>query len=252
VARVGLILGGVVAAGGLAWLLWPKSKNAGGGTMDEPGQDQAFDWESVVRAVGFQGEQSRDWATLNPNDRGNGVSFGLLQFNQAGGGLGRVMSRFRELDPEAWAAAWGGEAPATNVLRALTGSSRVQRMAVDLAHDPLRSRLLACGQAEACQQAQLDIAWTDYAAPLLQQAKNAALDQTAEFGVVFDRSINQGPGAAASGLVSALVAVNSGQGYPANLDAFINRMVALAASGDGPAIRARVERVYRALGGPVA
>jgi hypothetical protein len=64
------------------------------------------------------------------------------------------------------------------------------------------SKLKDAGKLPAARQAQMDDAWEAYLRPLLGAATSAGLgpDNPAGLAVVFDRSINQGPGAARSAL----------------------------------------------------
>ena len=250
-----LVVGGaVVAAGAGAVWLYQKNKNAatssppegGGSTGEPPAQALPFDWSAVVAAVGAE-ESGNRWDALNPNDRAAGVSFGLIQFNQRAGSLGMVLQQFRTLDPAGFLAIWGGGGD--NVVAMLTSALPAQRMIPDLAHDPLAAKLRATAATESGRTAQLDVAWSLYAAPLVALATQAGMDQTAEFGLVFDRSVNQGPGLATAALGQAIGAVNAGRGWPDNVNAFGEWIISKAAPQDKAAIRARMKRVYNRLGG---
>jgi len=153
-------------------------------------------WTVLVEVVGKIGERSSSWSTLNPNDRGRGISVGLLQFNQGAGSLGDVLAEWRKTDPAgfaSWSASWAGEV--AGLLAALRSPDDATRLRPRLAAAPWPQRWAAAEPLPGWRNAQAAIAWRQYFAPLQALAAATRLDSPAALALVFDRSINQGPGA---------------------------------------------------------
>lgn len=236
----------LAAAGGAAYLLLRSGKAEAAPTVAELQREEqaaGFDWPTVFRIVGTVGERSSDYGALNRNDRGNGVSFGLIQHNQASGSLGRMLDTWRHTDPAGFAGVWGDLGDA--MVASLTSPDRAERMRLRLAEEPYLSRWALAGRAPGCQAAQAYEARVSYLNRRIMEAAAAhGLAGTRAIGLIFDRSINQGPGVAlqALGRIQALPA----EGMNAALIDFMNACLDLAGP-DAAAVQRRLERVDAAL-----
>jgi hypothetical protein len=237
--RRGLLL---VGAGGVAGLLVWLVARKGNSAMDQQlpiGEDELMSegnaFLSCFNVTALQ-EGGGAWDAWNPDDNGAGASFGVLQFNQRAGSLGLVLVRYEQLRPGALAALFGpSQAPAT-IANLVAGGDRA--LSVNLA--PYRDQLkLAALRQPAMQEAMRLVAFDQYWTPAAAACAAHGWDTLEELGVVFDVSINQGPGAA-HGLLDQVAAAGGG----------VEEYCAAAASRAGKfkkSVQARLDRVRAAL-----
>lgn len=207
-------------------------------------------WPILVDVVGRVGEGSKGYGTLNPNDVGRGVSWGFLQFNQGAGSLGQVLARWRKIDPSGFDAWVGSVAGADSLLATLNSKSDATRLSLPMGTGTWATKLRAAGNIAAAKQAQLDIAWNTYFKNLVALAQNAGLGDAVGLAVVFDRSINQGPGATKSALAkfSKLNSTLTGEARARQFGAVASTLAPKTAG----AIVARVERIINGMRSIVA
>ena len=228
---------------------WTDDPTAGGGEGATDDNAAGFDWPRVLQAVSGQ---EGAYGTLNPNDVNRGVSWGIIQFNQGAGSLGQVLKRWKELDPAGFTTWWQGNDRTdygSQLIRILTDSSDAVRLSVALGSGVYADKLREAGKLAVVQQAQQELAWTMYMFPLLPligQTFGGINDVVA--GVVFDRSVNQGPGFVKTLLGRILTEYGPAEAgdWGGRLEQFRVR----AAQGGGPAaarITARLARVTAAL-----
>lgn len=247
---------GLALLGGIAGLAYfrrktspssPSSSTGDGLAVDD--QAAGFDWPRVLAAVSGQ---EGGYSSLNLNDVNRGVSWGMIQFNQGAGSLGDVLVRWRQLDPQGYTSWWAGDDGTdygAQLIRILTDGSDRVRLSIDLAHGVWPDKLRKAGTLAAVQQAQEEIAWQEYAFPLIPAigALFGGINDVVA-GIVVDRSVNQGPAFAGRLLADMLADLGpapTGQ-WELWLDAFRDR----ASNAAGPArarVAARLERVYQAL-----
>lgn len=255
------ILLGLGAAGAVAGAVLLGRRGATSPPFDDElelpaTEGDGWSWATVVSAVAWAGERSSGWGALNPRDRTSGASWGALQFNQGAGSLGQVLRRWSELDPAGFRSYWAGADGTdygSSLVRILTDSSRQVRLSIELGQGAIADRLRAAGEIRAAKQAQVEVAWSSYMAPVLPGISDAwGGPTTLVCAVVFDRSINQGP-VLANNTLRGLFGWMAG--HPGQLDRegaiawYVEACIAGAAAGDGPAIRARVQRVMAAVAG---
>lgn len=94
---------GVPVAIGLVALLWPRRSDAAArsASMSEP----LNDWIPTLLAKTSKHEGT--YGSVQRNLDGNGVSYGILQWTQRGGGLYSVLNAMQQADPDAFARIFG-------------------------------------------------------------------------------------------------------------------------------------------------
>jgi hypothetical protein len=130
----------------------------------------------------------------NPNSDGAGLAFGILQWTQASGNLGKVLAAMHAADPAAFAAIF--RAPA-DLLAATAKAGKVAVAGAHLWQEPWLSRFRAAGEHPPFQLAQDQVATSD-------QHMRAAVGIAATLGVAteralalfFDTAVQQGPNGA--------------------------------------------------------
>lgn len=251
---IGKLLVGAGVAGGLYYLTRGKKaadpRDVDPNEVDRPAAEVSaetaalgFDWPRIWRAVVMQ-ESAGNWGALNRDDRGAGISWGALQFNQRAGSLGQVMRVWREASPDSFSAIWG--ATGADLLRVTTAATGAERLAVNLAAPPYLDRWTPAGAVQAARNAQAWVGRTAYLTPAIlaavQQIQQARDLINAAVGIAFDRSVNQGPGACLSALRATVAAGGS-------MEDFAQAVTDMADPRDRETIRARIARVWAALTG---
>jgi hypothetical protein len=132
------------------------------------------------------------YASLNPNSDGAGLSFGILQWTQASGNLGKLLATMYGMDPAAFVQIFGS---LWQALLAATAQAGIRSVGgAHLWQEPWASRFRAAGNHPAFQRAQDHLAQTD-------QHMQAALAVAGTLGVMtersmaifFDTAVQQGP-----------------------------------------------------------
>lgn len=163
-----------------------------------------------------------------------GLSYGLIQFTQDSGLLGRLLTLMRERDKDVFTKLFGADADeliaVTNASgppsRQATGgrSARVQPVAgADLWGEPWLARFRRAGEHVPFQAAQNQLAAQSFLDPMLRFAGWLGLNTDRALAMVVDRAIQMGRGGAQRWIVSAA--------GPIQTDA--QRQQALAALGYG-------------------
>ena len=216
-SQMGLLLaGGVATALALLLLGARPAKAAHAPVVDERA------W--VRRVITFISATEGRADSLNRNLDGAGLSYGILQWNQRVGNLGILLRALHQADPEAFVRFFG---PSWSALLESTARGGLEPVeGVSLWEEPWVSRFVAAGRHPPFVAAQ----WR-----LAEQGEHfqGALDVALILGVrteraialFFDRSVQQGPGAARQ-MAEQLRAVGLPRGYSEILHAY----AALAAS----------------------
>jgi hypothetical protein len=166
-----------------------------------------------------------------------GLSYGLIQFTQDSGLLGRLLVMMRDRDGQAFSQTFGGDpkilkqlidvttAEGTPSRKAPNGrSQRVQPVGgADLWREPWLSRFRQAGQHVPFQAAQNQLAAESFLDPMLKFAGWMGLDTERALAMAVDRAIQMGGGGAARWIISVA--------GPIQTDAL--RGQALAALGHG-------------------
>lgn len=136
-----------------------------------------------------------------------GLSWGIVQFTQDGGSLGKVLQRAISLDPDGFNEVFGDDAP--ELLHVLTkpGRSglktktlrgpRVQPVGgEDIWKGKWLDRWEAASQMESFRKAQRDIARESYFDPAVELVKDYDMTGQGDLGVAFDMCVQYGPAGA--------------------------------------------------------
>ena len=129
----------------------------------------------------------------NSNDAGAGISFGCIQFNQAGGRkagkpgspLALMFQACQKASPDKWAAIMGPYADS------LVDSTWVKQ--ADLNAPDLKSRILATARDPDFRQAQRDQARTAYFVPAKKIAGQFDITSARGLAMLFDGCVQMGP-----------------------------------------------------------
>jgi hypothetical protein len=147
-----------------------------------------------------------------------GLSYGLIQFTQDSGLLGRLLVMMRQRDGQAFSQMFGGDPNTVQQLIDVTTASgspsrkspngrsaRVQPVGgADLWREPWLSRFRQAGQHVPFQAAQNQLAAEAFLDPMLRFAGWLGLDTERALAMVVDRAIQMGRGGAASWIISAV------------------------------------------------
>lgn len=141
-------------------------------------------------------ESGGDYSKWNPDDNGNGPSFGLIQFNSKKGGLGRLMIAMQKADPAGWDALFPKEAwkPLARELGRLVASFP------GLYRGPLQ----ASGKVPLWQKCQRDLARSEYFEPAARLCSRYGLLSERAHAMAFDVAVQYGPTGLANMLASAV------------------------------------------------
>jgi hypothetical protein len=135
-----------------------------------------------------------------------GLSWGIVQFTQRGGALGRVLQACQRRDPDRFRAVFGDASDQLlAVTTAPTEEERVQAVGGNfLWEEPWLGRFRAAGQVPAFQAAQNEVAIEGYLDPNLQFADWFGFDTDRSLAMLYDRCVNMGNGAGASFVARAV------------------------------------------------
>jgi len=195
------------------------------GRFDTPKRDAQGRKLKPSARVGQPGWKPHSASKFGPNPWHVGISFGAWQFTQDGGSLGRVLTRFHELDPGAFRSVFGSHWRAlldTVTRRGRTRvrgrSPRVQPVGgADLWKAPWHARFRAAGKIEACRQAQREVVAGSYLDPMIAVARSYGLDTQSAVAVLFDIAIQFGRGGE-SGFRGARGYIRRALGEPAPVE----------------------------------
>jgi len=178
-AAIPLTLGvlGVLAMGALVGGSAPRAPQP---TPDPTSRRSTMDIATRVIDFVARGEsKGRFWAQ-NRNSDGQGLSFGILQWTQRSGALGKLLTRMNAADPATFTRVFGSDAGL--LLQTTTSSLEAVRLSLPLWAEPWTSRFTAAGQIRAFQLVQAEAAATG-------ASWQAALDIAALFQVWTERAL---------------------------------------------------------------
>ncbi len=174
-----LMLGGALAGAALVGLAvsTPRAK------IEAPvaeGRRSVMDIAARVIDYVARGESKGKFWAQNRNTDGQGLSYGLLQWTQRSGALGRLLARMNAADPAAFAQTFGPDAGL--LLQTTSSANEAVRMSLPLWQEPWTSRFTAAGHVRVFQLAQAEAAKTG-------ASWQAALDIAEIFGVRTERAL---------------------------------------------------------------
>lgn len=190
-ALVALATGGVL----IATLPSPKARTP---RFQQPTQP-AHGWQKRIILQIIGSESSGNPGAQNRNTDGAGLSFGLLQWTQASGNLGKLLVRFLNADPQGFKAIFGAQA--SLLLQTASAKSKSARMAdvggAALWQSPWTERFAQAGKHDAFIAAQ----WAEILEGAhwkggMEAARTLGVLTERSIALCFDRSVQQGPGAA--------------------------------------------------------
>ena len=126
-----------------------------------------------------------------------GLSFGLIQFTQRSGALGKVLAAYRGTDPGEFAQVFGPSADELlRVTNAQTPDARLAPVEGRVLWDPVwTNRFVEAGRRQGCRTAQRKIAVEAFLDPHLPIAAWLGLDSERALAMLYDRCVHQGNGA---------------------------------------------------------
>lgn len=129
--------------------------------------------------------------SVQRNLDGQGVSYGILQWTQKGGGLASVLGAMQAADPAKFAAIFG---PGTDRMMAAVRSRSLAPVdGANLWDEPWLGRLRAAGKVPAFQHAQLKLASSsEYMQASIQIAQLLGVRTERAMVVYFNRAVHQG------------------------------------------------------------
>ncbi len=165
------------------------------------------DFGAVNRDGEFEGRFNRAGHVHPASGRFHiGLSYGVVQFTQDSGTLGKLLEEMRQRDPSTFADVFGRNSDALVDLTTANGATsqrtpprgvRVRPLnGADLWEDPWVSRFRDAAEHKPFQSAQLLLAARLYLDPMVQFASWLGLNTDRALGMVFDRSVQMGRGGA--------------------------------------------------------
>jgi hypothetical protein len=143
-----------------------------------------------------------------------GLSYGIVQFTQDSGNLGRLLTMMRDRDAETFRQVFGADAD--ELVRVTTAdgppasecdggrSARTQPVGgADLWEQPWIDRFRAAGNVESFQAAQNELAATGFVDPMLPFCGNLGLDTDRALTMAVDRAVQMGVGGARHWIAAA-------------------------------------------------
>jgi hypothetical protein len=144
-----------------------------------------------------------------------GLSYGLIQFTQESGSLGRLLAMMRDRDAATFRQIFGDHADELIEVTTAPGppaaespdgrSARTQPIdGTDLWDEPWISRFRQAGQVTAFQAAQNELAATAYLDPVVGFAGDMGLDTDRALAMTLDRSVQMGVAGALHWITAAV------------------------------------------------
>lgn len=146
----------------------------------------------ILRIARFESEDSPFTAMLRNKD-GQGLSFGLIQWTQASGQLGVLLSAMWAADSAAFEAAVGGPANADALLKATRAKQLGAVAGAVLWSEPWISRFRALGAIRTFQLVQTELAKTGYHWQIATKAADILGPRqwsTRAWAVFYDRAVH--------------------------------------------------------------
>lgn len=188
--KAGLLIGGGLAAAAL--IAFAGASTVGHGNVTEGAKHIAGeldDWLSTLLKK-TSAHEGKYWSVQRNLD-GQGVSYGILQWTQKGGGLGRVLARMYDTDPIQFRSIFG---PASDELLAKTAAASLEPVAgVELWKDPWLGRFDQAGRYVPFQRAQdIEAGDSDYLKAAVQIAGLLGVKTERAMVMYFNRTVHQG------------------------------------------------------------
>ena len=170
--------------------------------LEEKVENLITDW--IPTLLRKTSEHEGSYWSVQANLDGNGVSYGILQWTQKSGSLGRLLRSMAAADPIAFGRFFGA-----SWARLLDVTGRASLEAVDgvvLWAEPWVSRFTSAGRWPAFQQVQARVAAeSEYMAGAVEIAKVLGVSTERAMVLCYNRTVHQGP-AGALGPAKRLVA----------------------------------------------
>ncbi len=170
--------------------------------LEEKVETLITDW--IPTLLRKTSEHEGNYWSVQPNIDGNGVSYGILQWTQKSGSLGRLLREMAAADPVAFGRFFGA-----SWAKLLEVTARASLESVDgavLWAEPWVSRFTAAGRWPAFQQVQArDAAESEYMTGAVQVATLLGVSSERAMVLCYNRTVQQGP-AGALGPAKRLVA----------------------------------------------
>jgi hypothetical protein len=207
-----VLLGGGLAAA-FGWLLL-TSRTARSAVHPPSASDDRV-W--IRRVIAFVSATEGRTDSLNRNLDGAGLSYGILQWNQRSGNLGVLLRAFYEADPTAFVQIFG---PTSSVLLEATVRGGLERVdGALLWEEPWVSRFVAAGRYAPFVAVQWRLAEQgEHFQGALDAARILHVHTERAMALFFDRSVQQGPGAARQ--MAEQLRAHGVSGYPEVLRAY--------------------------------
>lgn len=185
-----LVVGGGVAA--VALLALAGAAAVGHGNVAEGAkhiEGQIDDWLGTLLAK-TSAHEGKYWSVQRNLD-GQGVSYGILQWTQKGGGLGRVLARMYNADPIEFRSIFGAN---TDELLAKTAAASLEPVAgAELWRDPWLGRFDKAGRYVPFQRAQdIEAGDSDYLKAAIEIAGLLGVQTERAMVLYFNRTVHQG------------------------------------------------------------
>jgi hypothetical protein len=201
-----------------------------------------------------------------------GLSYGIVQFTQDGGGLGSLLKMMRNRDKAKFDAIFGASSDdlitVTNTAGAFSKdvyaanpkgngrSNRVQPVGgADLWVSPWKERFILAGDYPPFQAAQNELAATGYLDPIIEFCNWLGLNTDRGFAMVYDRSVQMGVGGAKKWVINAVGPISTDTLRTKALTALgktdvadFQRSMGLKTDGWGPMTHAAMVSELRKLG----
>ena len=125
-----------------------------------------------------------------------GLSFGLIQFTQRSGALGKVLALYRSSDPAEFVQVFGQSADdLVRVTNANTPDARLAPVGGKVLWDQVwTARFVEAGKKQGCRTAQRRVAVEAFIDPHLRIANWLGLDSERALAMLYDRCVHQGNG----------------------------------------------------------
>ena len=157
VLPLSLMLGGALAGAALLVLAASTPKAKVEAAISAPRRTVMDIAARVIDYVASGESKGKFWAQ-NRNTDGQGLSYGLLQWTQRSGSLGKLLASMNAADPAAFARTFGPDAAL--LLKTTSSPTEAVRMSLPLWSEPWTGRFTAAGHVRAFQLVQADAAAT--------------------------------------------------------------------------------------------
>lgn len=157
--------------------------------LEERVEELLADW--IPTLLKKTSEHEGQFWSVQRNLDGNGVSYGILQWTQKSGSLGRLLKAMALADPVAFARSFGPAAP--QLLAVTTRASLEPVDGTVLWDEPWASRFTSAGRWPAFQQVQTRVASeSEYMAGAIEIARVLAVSSERAMTMYYNRTVHQG------------------------------------------------------------